>query len=92
MSLRQRQPVSRGVITVEDIARADVDLAVVPCDNPAMDPESFRTGFRTAFGIGPAGASLVRPDGYVAWRSNDLPEDPSAVMIDVLRQVASAVR
>jgi putative polyketide hydroxylase len=26
-------------------------------------------GFPDAYGIGPAGAALVRPDGIVAWRS-----------------------
>ena len=27
------------------------------------------SGFGKAYGIGPAGAVLVRPDGYVAWRA-----------------------
>jgi len=30
------------------------------------DPEN---GFAKAYGLGPQGASLVRPDGFVAWRS-----------------------
>src|SRR5215207_706100 len=31
-------------------------------------------GFADAYGIGPAGASLVRPDGIVAWRSRTTPD------------------
>jgi 2-polyprenyl-6-methoxyphenol hydroxylase-like FAD-dependent oxidoreductase len=42
---------------------------------PPADPEQFRREFRTAFGIGATGASLIRPDGYVAWRSSDFPTD-----------------
>lgn len=45
--------------------------------------------FRAAFGLGTSGASLVRPDGYVAWRATELPTDPAAILTDVLRRVAS---
>ena len=40
--------------------------------------------FRRAFGLGRTGASLVRPDGYIAWRSADLPIDPSETLADAL--------
>ncbi|SEP79726.1 FAD-dependent oxidoreductase [Lentzea albida] len=33
-----------------------------------------------AFGLSAKGASLVRPDGYVAWRSADLPDDPAGAL------------
>lgn len=52
------------------------------------DPESFRR----AFGLGTTGASLIRPDGYIAWRSLDLPADPQGALTDALGQVSSAVR
>ncbi|WP_437335470.1 FAD-dependent monooxygenase [Sorangium sp. So ce394] len=48
--------------------------------------------FRKTFGIGAGGASLVRPDGYVAWRSVDLPADPRGALADALAQVSSAAR
>ncbi|GDY30828.1 FAD-dependent monooxygenase [Gandjariella thermophila] len=35
-------------------------------------------GWCAAYGVGPGGASLVRPDGFVAWRSRG-PGDPAAV-------------
>ena len=49
-----------------DVHRAGVDLG---------DPEERFLG---AFGIGPAGASLVRPDGFVAWRAEAGPERPES--------------
>jgi hypothetical protein len=47
-------------------------------------------GFRRAFGLGRTGASLVRPDGYIAWRSADLPLDPSETLTDVLAVTSCA--
>jgi putative polyketide hydroxylase len=51
---------------------------------------SDRDAFRAAFGLNAAGASLVRPDGYVAWRSIDLPTDVSAMLTEALGRVSSA--
>jgi len=47
------------------------------------DPDN---GFTHAFGISESGASLVRPDGFVAWRSEQSAHDPAAVLIDALGQ------
>lgn len=41
-------------------------------------------------GVGSAGAVLVRPDRFVAWRSVDLPEHPLAALEAALRQVLAA--
>jgi putative polyketide hydroxylase len=46
--------------------------------------------FCAAFGIGPAGASLIRPDGYVAWRAADLPPDPVDALAAALAAVSAA--
>jgi 2-polyprenyl-6-methoxyphenol hydroxylase-like FAD-dependent oxidoreductase len=35
-------------------------------------------GIGAAYGIGPGGASLVRPDGFVGWRSRGRAQDPTA--------------
>ncbi|MDT3398001.1 FAD-dependent monooxygenase [Streptomyces sp. B1866] len=40
-----------------------------------------------AYGTGPAGAVLVRPDGFVAWRSAGAAADPEGTLTDVLRSV-----
>jgi putative polyketide hydroxylase len=61
-------------------ARSAVGALRVPLDvyrvgEDLVDPEGR---FPAAHGIGPAGALLVRPDGFVAWRSPGLPADPAA--------------
>jgi hypothetical protein len=38
---------------------------------PGGDVEDTGGAFTAAYGIGPGGATLVRPDGFVAWRSRD---------------------
>lgn len=48
------------------------------------DPESR---FAEAYGVTPSGASLVRPDGFVAWRAKSMVEAPEAVMGAALRQI-----
>lgn len=67
-------------------------LQPVECAPGATNPEAFRNDFRAAFGIGPSGASLVRPDGYVAWRSPNLPPYPAAALTDALQHSAFATR
>ncbi|KAJ9210373.1 hypothetical protein DTO166G4_8021 [Paecilomyces variotii] len=52
-----------------------------------VQPEDL-TAFRDAFGISSKGTSLVRPDGYVAWRTFDTPSDPRAVLEKSLRQAS----
>jgi putative polyketide hydroxylase len=58
-----------------------IGVDVVPSDSEA---------FRTAFGLGSSGACLVRPDGYVAWRSIDMPTNPLQALSDALKLVSSA--
>ncbi|GJF27398.1 hypothetical protein KNE206_00980 [Kitasatospora sp. NE20-6] len=43
--------------------------------------------FAEAYGIGAEGAVLVRPDGFVAWRSAESVGEPEAVLEAVLRSV-----
>ncbi|MFV8753143.1 FAD-dependent monooxygenase [Nannocystaceae bacterium ST9] len=49
-------------------------------------------GLRAAFGIGPRGASLIRPDGIVGWRAVELGQDPALALTDALARVSSAAR
>jgi hypothetical protein len=48
--------------------------------------------FLQAFGVRQGGASLIRPDGVIAWRTVDLPEDPTGMLTEALGQASSAVR
>jgi putative polyketide hydroxylase len=45
------------------------------------DPDA---GFLQAFGISSAGVCLIRPDGFVAWRSVGLPADPEGELRQAL--------
>ncbi|WP_433336486.1 FAD-dependent monooxygenase [Spirillospora sp. CA-294931] len=45
--------------------------------------------FAEAYGIGPAGAVLVRSDGFVAWRSPEPATRPEKVLTAVLRETLS---
>ncbi len=40
-----------------------------------------------AYGLQTSGASLVRPDGFVAWRAPTAPADPAAALADALSRV-----
>ncbi|GAA2288881.1 FAD-dependent monooxygenase [Nonomuraea roseoviolacea subsp. roseoviolacea] len=45
--------------------------------------------FGKRYGVGEGGAVLVRPDGYVAWRSPEPDPAPAATLERVLRQILS---
>jgi 2-polyprenyl-6-methoxyphenol hydroxylase-like FAD-dependent oxidoreductase len=66
---------------------ADVDA-----DANANFQPSDQEAFRSAFGLSESGASLIRPDGYVAWRSLQRPTDAVSVLSEVVGQVASAAK
>jgi hypothetical protein len=87
MSLRQLQPLSQKQLTDEALARTESGLATVLDSRTLVDPID-PGAFLTAFGIGPTGASLIRPDGYVAWRSTGIPPDPVHELADALRLAA----
>ena len=87
MSLRQLQPLSQGQLTHEALARAESELATVVDSKTLLDPIA-PDAFLIAFGIGPTGASLVRPDGIIAWRSTGLPLDPARELAVALRVVS----
>jgi len=62
----------------------DVKAFRIAADGDAIDPEG--TWSRTA-GVGDRGALLVRPDGFVAWRTQEPAAVAEAVLEGVLRGV-----
>ncbi|MFE0173491.1 FAD-dependent monooxygenase [Streptomyces sp. NPDC059002] len=40
-----------------------------------------------AYGVSGRGATLIRPDGFVAWRNPTLPDHPRTVLTDALRRL-----
>jgi putative polyketide hydroxylase len=71
----------------EELAVA-VEGVRLGADVRADDPERLRT----AFGIGAQGVSLVRPDGYIAWRSPGTADEPAPALRDALGRASSSPR
>jgi 2-polyprenyl-6-methoxyphenol hydroxylase-like FAD-dependent oxidoreductase len=55
----------------------DVPLECHVIGEDLADPDGV---FQSTYGTRPAGAVLVRPDGHVAWRSPDIPNDPTTTV------------
>lgn len=64
----------------------DVECIALGADIEADPPRALLD----ALGIEPSGASLVRPDGYIAWRATELPVDAGEALLDALQAVAFA--
>lgn len=48
--------------------------------------------FLGALGLDAGGAALIRPDGYVAWRTHGLPGNPAQALTEALGQVSASAR
>ena len=59
---------------------------------PAASTSTSTTTGPACGRVGEAGCVLVRPDAHVAWRSHDLPDDPTTALRDVLRAVLALPR
>jgi putative polyketide hydroxylase len=53
----------------------------------AVDAHVLGGDFESAYGVSASGAALVRPDGFVAFRSQDAVDDPGATLEGALRSV-----
>ncbi|MFB6890395.1 FAD-dependent oxidoreductase [Kitasatospora sp. NPDC056327] len=99
LDLYEQAPVlltGSGGTAWQEAARRAADRLAVPLDafrigDGADDDLAPEPGadFGALHGIGPGGALLVRPDGFVAWRSEGPVGDPDAVVGHVLRTVLS---
>jgi putative polyketide hydroxylase len=64
----------------------------VPVDAYRFGVELTPAAAAAAHGIGSGGALLVRPDGFVAWRSIGPSPDPTTELRGVLRAILSTPR
>jgi putative polyketide hydroxylase len=64
--------------------RAAVPLAVRRVGADLLDVERR---WQSAFGVGGSGAVLLRPDGFIAWRSQGAASSPADVLTNVLARV-----
>ncbi len=69
----------------EDVAKR-LDVAL---DAYRFGVELGGAGGEAAHGIGPEGALLIRPDGFVAWRRVEAAEDPISQLEQALRTILS---
>ena len=58
-------------------SRVPLDVLTIGDGGDLADPEGQ---FRSTYGVEDGGAVLVRPDGYVAWRSRDRVADPTEAL------------
>ena len=56
----------------------------IGCDVQLSQPDEFQT----ALGVSKTGAALIRPDGYIAWKAKDLPNNAYEVLNEILKKVA----
>ncbi|HEX7987245.1 MAG TPA: hypothetical protein VF616_27310, partial [Duganella sp.] len=50
------------------------------------------TPFDRCFGVSPTGAVLVRPDGVIAWRSEDFVTNAGAVLEESIRSISACTK
>ena len=64
--------------------RGPVELQAIRIGSDATDIDD---AFEKSYGVGPDGAVLVRPDGFIAWRSRTAAPSPEAVLRDALSTI-----
>jgi putative polyketide hydroxylase len=69
-------------------AAASLEIELVACrlgtDGDLLDPED---GWRAKLAMSTQGAVLIRPDGFVAWRTSTLPTNPKRRLEQVLSSI-----
>jgi putative polyketide hydroxylase len=71
-----------------EAAEQAADALGVPLTTHVLGPDLDPSGrFPEAYGVAPDGATLVRPDGFVAWRSSEAPELEAALRAAVCAPV-----
>jgi 2-polyprenyl-6-methoxyphenol hydroxylase-like FAD-dependent oxidoreductase len=67
-------------------ASLSIELAVYRI-GPDGDLLDLEHGWSTGMGVSPEGAVLIRPDGFVAWRSSTLATEPGPLLEQVLAHI-----
>jgi 2-polyprenyl-6-methoxyphenol hydroxylase-like FAD-dependent oxidoreductase len=74
----------RAAATAAAVKHPGVPLVCHVVGGDVRDPEGR---FEAAYGLSPAGAVLVRPDGFVGWRAASLPADAPGALSQALGQL-----
>jgi putative polyketide hydroxylase len=67
-----------GESWLDAASRSDLPVKAVQVGRNGLADTDGR--WRNAYGLEPGGAVLVRPDGYVAWRSAATTKEPSRTL------------
>ncbi|HEX8866252.1 MAG TPA: FAD-dependent oxidoreductase [Lentzea sp.] len=97
------QPGTRAPHAWTEPGKSTLDLFgrgwVLVADHPQWEEAAQRAGVQyerleqlDVFGLSEKGASLIRPDGYIAWRSTDLPDDPAEELQAAFRTSSAGTR
>jgi len=65
--------------------KLELPIDVIEVDKDVTFPREI--SFERSFGVGPKGASLIRPDGVVGWRSASPSEAPVECLCDAVSQI-----
>jgi putative polyketide hydroxylase len=77
------------VAAARSLADTPLDVYRIGDDGDFADPDGR---WSAAYGVRNGGAVLVRPDGFVAWRSLDAADNPARVLTSVLSAVLARER
>lgn len=77
-----------AVATASQQLDVEVGFAEIGTDVTTVESDVFGT----AYGLSGTGASLVRPDGYIAWRAVAVPEDPAVALTQAVVQAGDMTR
>ena len=74
---------SAGAVWLEAARVAEREIAGLEVGAQVIGDDAFAP----AYGLTATGAALIRPDGFVAWRVKEAPENASAAVVAALRSV-----
>jgi putative polyketide hydroxylase len=74
-------------LKVNDILKVELKGIKIGSDIKVQDTNAFRT----LFGIGDSGATLIRPDGYIAWRSAEEVVNHEQLLLEIVKQASFAI-
>lgn len=77
------RPVRHGLRPADRLGRRILADGSRPIPTHTIDNDDFLT----RYGISESGATLIRPDGIVAWRRANQPEDPVQAIADALARI-----
>jgi hypothetical protein len=80
-------PEGKAWTQAADLLASQAQLALEACMIGPGGLKDTDNAWGTTYGVGADGAVLIRPDGYVAWRSPSMTADPMATLRTALAAI-----